>query len=97
MKHTIDGFITYEKSRYSKKPTISFQSYRPSDDSYFNTVVVRPHSIEVEVPDDFDPRSQQIDALKAQQQKATAAYHAMVTDIKRQISELEAIEYVAAV
>ena len=95
--HTIDGFITYEKSRYTKTVSISFWTSKPSTEYFPDMVVVRPHSIEVEVPDDFDPRSQQIDALKAAQQKATAAYHAMVTDIKRQISELEAIEYVAAV
>ena len=92
--HTINGFITYEQSRYTKTVGIGFSRYKPSAEYAADVVVIRPHSFEVEVPDNFDPRPQQIDTLKAQQQKATAAYHAMVTDIQRQIAELQALELV---
>jgi len=51
--------------------------------------------IEIEVPDDYDPRAQKIAALEAQKAQAAADYQKTVTDINRRISELQAIEYTA--
>ena len=48
--------------------------------------------VEFEIPDDFDPRPLQIKALKEKQNKAAADFHAMNTEIMRQINELQALE-----
>ena len=52
--------------------------------------------IEIEVPDDYDPRAQQIAALEKQKQKIMADFQKSVTDINRRISELQALEYTDA-
>lgn len=91
MKHTIKGFITYEKSKYSKNARIDFTSYRPTSDIWPNMVIVSEHSIEVEVPDNFDPRPDLIASLKEKEQKARANFKALVTDIRRQIIQYEAL------
>jgi hypothetical protein len=55
--------------------------------------VIREHSFEVEVPDDFDPRPQQIASLEAQKQMVRAELGKRITEIEEQISRLQAIEY----
>ena len=47
--------------------------------------------VEVEVPDDYDPRAKQIAALEKQKQKVMADYQKMVNDINEKISKLQAI------
>jgi hypothetical protein len=46
---------------------------------------------EIEVPDDFDPRAQQIAALEKQKQKVMADYQKTVTEINNRINNLKAI------
>ena len=55
-------------------------------------IFVKEHTTKVEVPDDFDPRPQQIAALEAAKQKARAEFQARITEIDRQIQSLLAIE-----
>lgn len=55
-------------------------------------VFVKEHTTTVEVPDDFDPRPQQVAALEAAKQKARADFQARITEIDRQIQSLLAIE-----
>lgn len=87
-KHTIDGFITWRHAAWMNRPEVTFLTYDPRavDDDY---VVVRAHSIEVEVPDDFDPRPAQVAALR---EKAAATFSAYVAEIDASISKLLAIE-----
>ena len=92
MKHTITGYVTYEKARHMDKPRIDFQTWKPGKHSIPAMVVVCEHSIEVEVPDDFDPRPDLIKGLEEQQQKARADFEKLCTDIQRQISELTCLE-----
>ncbi len=92
MKHTIKGYITYEKSVYDEKPSINFYTFKPDSKTWPNTVIVGEHSIEVEVPDDFDPRPELIKGLQERQKKARADFEQLCTDIQRQISELQALE-----
>ena len=49
--------------------------------------------IEIEVPDDYDPRTQKIAALVEKKKQALADYEKTLTDINRRISELQAIEF----
>ena len=64
------------------------------DDTEYRAYI-SSHEIEIEVPDNFDPRAQQIAALEAQKQKAMADYQSTVNDINDRISKLQAIEYAA--
>ena len=90
MKVTIKGFISYKKDGWSKGNDYHFYKHDMSEHGY---VTVMPHEIAVEVPDDFDPRPQQVAALEAEKQKARAEFHARVTEIDRQIQSLLAIEH----
>jgi len=64
-----------------------FEPY--SKDKY---LVLGCKEIEFDIPDGFDPRPAQIEALKAQEKAAAAAFHTMQVDIQRQISQLTALE-----
>ena len=52
---------------------------------------VGEQEFEIEVPDDFDPRAQQIAALEKQKQKVMADYQKTVTEINNRINNLKAI------
>lgn len=56
---------------------------------------VGEQEIEIEVPDDYDPRAQKIAALEKQKLKIMGEYQKMVTDINERISKLQALEYKA--
>jgi len=60
-----------------------------------NYTYVCQQEIELEVPDNYDPRAQQIAALEAQKTKAMADYQKSVTEINERISKLQALEYTA--
>ena len=63
-----------------------------TEDAQSGLVFVTEHTTTVEVPDDFDPRPQQIAALEAAKQKARAEFQARITELDRQIQSLLAIE-----
>lgn len=92
MKHTLHGFITYEKSPWDREPVIGWLPFDPTGMAHNNRVVVSKHSIVVEVPDNFDPNPQKIAELREKQKKAMAEFQAFSTDIERQISQLTALE-----
>ena len=68
--------------------------YVPLDDTQDRTYVGE-QEIEIDIPDDYDPRAQQVAALEALKQKVMADYHKSVTDINDRISKLLALEYTA--
>lgn len=90
-KHIIDGFITWRHDTWMDHPEIDFLTYDPKL-AGSDAVVVRPHSFEVEVPDDFDPRPAQIAALREKREKAAATFSAYVAEIDASIAKLLAIE-----
>ena len=90
MKVTIKGFINYRNDGWREGYDYRFHQCDMSEHGY---VTVMPHEIEVEVPDDFDPRQQQVAALEAEKQKARADFQRRVTEIDRQIQSLLAIEH----
>ena len=51
--------------------------------------------VEVEIPDNYDPRAQQVAALEKRKQKVMADYQTMVEEINNRISKLQALEYTA--
>lgn len=96
MKRTIKGFITYRKCYFEEEPEINFLVFDPRGVAGFEGyVVVKTHEIEIEVPDNFDPRPELIKSLQEKQQKARADFEKLCTDIQRQISELQALEHSA--
>ena len=91
MKKQINGFILLRPDA-SEETKFTWGCCEMAGYGY---VTVMPHSIEVDIPDDFDPRNAQVEMLKAEKQKAMADFQALVTSIDRKISELTALEYVA--
>jgi hypothetical protein len=89
MKVTITGFINFKSKDWEGGNDFHFHSCKLPDCGY---VAVMPHTIEVDIPDDFDPRGQQVELLKAEKNRIMGEFQARVTAIERQISELMSIE-----
>lgn len=68
--------------------------YTKIEDSGHMTYV-NSQEIEINVPDNYDPRAQQIVGLEKQKQKVMADYQKTVTEINDRISKLQALEYTA--
>jgi hypothetical protein len=93
MKIKTTVHVHYNKYSWETKGCFEVFSCKV-DDSEFRTYV-GPQEVEVEVPENYDPRAQQIAALEAKKQKIMADFQKSVTDINRRISELSAVEYTA--
>jgi len=65
------------------------------DDAEFRTYVCT-QEVEIDIPENYDPRAQQIAALEKQKQKAMADFQKSVDDINERISKLQALEYTNA-
>jgi hypothetical protein len=68
--------------------------YAKIEDNEYRTFVCE-QEIEIEVPDNYDPRAQKIEALQAHKLKIMADYQKTVTEINARISKLQAIEHTA--
>ena len=82
-------------SQYSweeKGEYLVFYAKIPDDDS---RTYVGEQEIEIEVPDNYDPRAQQIAALEKHKQKVMADFQRSVDGINEKISKLQALEYTA--
>ncbi|HDR9501277.1 TPA: hypothetical protein QDC06_004573 [Burkholderia cepacia] len=81
----------FDASRYVDKLIFSFSHY---DSSKYNKdeVVVRQHSFDAEVPDNFDPRDGLVANLEREKKELMAKFQARVTEIAAQIQSLLAIE-----
>jgi len=86
--------IHYSKHEWENEGEYLVYSCKLDDTSY--RAHICEQKIEVEVPDDFDPRAQQIAALEKQKQKVMADYQETVTEINDRISKLQALEYTNA-
>ena len=53
--------------------------------------LVAPYTIKLEIPDNYNPNTQFIEALEAEKKKTMADFQNRVTEIDRQISQLTAI------
>ena len=88
MKKTLKGFLHYSTSTYVTGYEVWPLKIVDSDKLIF----VKEIDVDVEVPDDFDPRPARIAALKEKQKQAAADFHAFTTETMRQINELQALE-----
>ena len=91
VKTTINIF--YTQYAWEEKGTYEVLSFKPADSEH--RTYISSQEIEIEVPDDYDPRAQKIEALQAQKLKIMADYQKTVTEINARISELQAIECAA--
>jgi hypothetical protein len=92
-KHIVKGWITYRPAEFDfEKPKVGFVDFKPTGSAGWG-LLAREHSIEVELPDDFDPRAAQIDALKAEQTRIRGEMSARISQLQEQINKLTAIEF----
>lgn len=79
-------------SQYSWEEKGEYLVFYAKVDDNENRTYVGEQEIEIEVPDEYDPRAQKIEALQAQKHKIMADYQKTVTEINARISKLQAIE-----
>jgi hypothetical protein len=91
MKIKLTAHIHYAK--YPWEDQGQFQVFACKMELLEHYLYIGEQEIEIEVPDDYDPRPQQIAALEKQKQKAMADYQKSVTEINDRISKLQALEY----
>lgn len=93
MKMTATIHIHYCKYPWEEKSEYIVFSDRMNDDEH--RVYIGEQQIEIEVPDKFDPRAQQIASLEKKKRQAAADYQRTVDEINERISKLQAITYTA--
>jgi hypothetical protein len=93
MKVKITAHIHYNKYSWDDKGNFEVFSFKFDDDD--SRTYVGEQEIEVDVPDNYDPRAQQIAALEKHKQKVIADFQRSVDGINEKISKLQALEYTA--
>lgn len=91
MKVKTTAHIHYFKYDWDAEGKFEVLSFKADDDNC--RTYVGQQEIEIEVPDDYDPRAQKIAALEKQKQKVMAEYQKTVIEINERISKLQAIAY----
>jgi len=90
---SIPGFVFLRTDPYhvAGEPSYGWTEHDfGTDTANYLSVCAAP--LEFDLPDDFDPRAGQIEALQAAKQKLMAEFSARCTEIERQISKLQSIE-----
>lgn len=90
MKVTINGFVYHRQYSWEDKASYEFFSSEMMCDA--DRVLVLPHSIEVDIPDDFTPIPGKIEILRKEKQRILAQAHVKAENIEAQIQELLCIE-----
>ena len=93
MKVKITAHVHYNKYSWDEEGSFEVFPFKFPDDDH--RTYVGEQEIEVDVPDNYDPRAQQIAALEKQKQKVMADFQKSVDDINDRISKLQALEYTA--
>lgn len=93
-KQTVKGFAYHVDYGWGDPAEyLIYSSATIGDDNY---TLIGPVEVQIEVPNDFDPRPAKIAALEAKKQELRAKFSAAATEIERKISELQAITCEAA-
>jgi hypothetical protein len=90
MKVTINGWLFHKQYRHEDTPTYEFCHLKDWADE--SRVIIMEHSIEVDIPDDFDPIPAKIANLRKEKQRIQAEAHVKAENIEQQIQELLCIE-----
>lgn len=96
MKVTIEGFIVTRQYEWEDAPSFSWSAFGPTSCDK-NCAVVGPHTIEFEVPDDFDFRPVRIATLQARKAELQAKLASELVNIDEQIQKLLALPGVSEV
>jgi hypothetical protein len=91
MKIQITAHIHFVKHSWETEGRFDLFSIKLEDTDY--RTYVGEQEVEIEVPEDYDPRAQQIAALEKQKQKVMADFQKSVDEINERISKLLAVEY----
>lgn len=90
-KHLMTGFVYCVKYSWSDEAMARWHHTDKMAEADPSWVLVKPHDFEIEIPDDFDPRPQQVAALQAEKIKVRAELGKRLMDLDAQISKLLAI------
>jgi hypothetical protein len=90
MKVKTTVHIHYNQYSWENKGDYTVYSCKLDDTEH--RTYVGEQEIEIDVPDDYDPRTQKIEALQRHKLKVMADYQKTVTEINARISKLQAIE-----
>jgi hypothetical protein len=93
MKIKTTVHIHYSKYEWENEGEYLVYSHKFEDAHY--RAHICEQEIEIEVPDNYDPRAQQIAALIKKKENAMADYQNTLTEINERISKLQALEYTA--
>jgi hypothetical protein len=87
MKIKLTAHVHYKK--YSWKDEGEYQIWFAKLEDDETRTYVGEQEVEIEVPDKYDPRAQQVAVLEKQKQKVMADYQKMVTGINERINKLQ--------
>ena len=90
MKVKVTAHIHYVNYPWDDNKFKIFSCKLDGDESH---IYIGSQEVEIDVPDNYDPRPAQIAALQELHKKAAADYQSKVTEIQRRISELQALEF----
>lgn len=90
MKATLNGQINWKKEDWESEGRFYFQF---SDMSEFGYVKVMPYTLEIDVPDDFNPVPGQIAALEKEKAKIRAEFNRRIAALNEQIGKLQALTF----
>lgn len=90
MKVKVTAHVHYNKYQWEDKGEFEVFNFKLDDTE--SRTYIDEQEIEIEVPDNYDPRAQQIAALQKQKQRVMADFQVTVEKINEQISKLQCIE-----
>ena len=93
--HQIKGYVYWQQTRNMAKPVFVFDRYdrrKWDESSRDGHVFIGEQTIEVEVPDDFDPRPQMVASLDAEIAQVRAAMSVRIKELQEQKNRLLALE-----
>lgn len=82
-------------TQYSWQEEGNYEAFTFKAENTENRSFIGQQNVELDIPDNYDPRAQQIAALVANKQELMADYQKSVDDINEKISKLQALEYTA--
>ena len=82
-------------TQYAWQDEGSYQAYTWHSEDTATSTLVGQQEVELDIPDNYDPRAQQVAALIASKQALMAEFQKSIDDINERISKLQALEYTA--
>ena len=92
MKIKIDGGIYFDTNALKYGCGTKHKFFNGEFKAWANYVPICAHTVEADIPDDFDPRPGMIEVLQEERKRAHANFAAKVMEIDQCINSLLAIE-----